>query len=91
MNHDIEQIRAIYPHKLKQLQDNLDLLYQSSQTNKSLIIQQDNLIEQLHAKLALTENATIDITAFKTQASEINENLEVSQQDLYKKVDVIKK
>jgi hypothetical protein len=45
----------------------------------------------LLAKLALTENTTINITAFKTQASEINEKLEVSQQELYQKVDAIQK
>jgi hypothetical protein len=32
-----------------------------------------------------------DITAFKTQASEINEKLEVAQQELYQKVDAIQK
>jgi hypothetical protein len=37
MNQDIEQIRASYQHQMKQLQDNLELLYQSSQTNKGLI------------------------------------------------------
>jgi hypothetical protein len=45
----------------------------------------------LQAKLALTENTTIDITAFKAQASEINEKMEVVQQDLYQKVDTNQK
>ena len=49
------------------------------------------MIEQLNSKLALTENKTIEITAFKTQASEINEKLEVVQYELYQKIDVIKK
>jgi hypothetical protein len=91
MNQDIEKIRVNYQHQMKQLQDKIELIYQSSQTNKGLITQRDNLIEQLQAKLALTENTTIDITAFKTQASEINEKLEVVQQELYQKVDTIQK
>jgi hypothetical protein len=69
MNQDIEKIRTSYQHQMKQLHDNLELHYQSSQTRKGFITQRDNLIEQLQTKLTLTENTTIDITAFKTQAS----------------------
>jgi hypothetical protein len=45
MNQDIEQIRASYQHQMKQLHDNLELPYQSSQTRKGLITQRGNLIE----------------------------------------------
>jgi hypothetical protein len=54
-----------------------------------MITQRDSLIEQLQSKLALTENKTIGITAFKAQAYEINEKLEFVQHDLYQKVDTI--
>jgi hypothetical protein len=91
MNQDFEQIRASDRQQIKQLQDNLELLHQSSQTNQGLVTQRDELIEQLQARLALTEGTTIDISAFKTQALEINEKLEVAQQDLYLKVDAIQK
>jgi hypothetical protein len=91
MNHDIEKIRLNYQQQMKQLQEKLELIYQNSQTNKAMITQWDSLIEQLQAKLVLMENTTIDITAFKAQASEINEKLEVVQQDLYQKVDTIQK
>jgi hypothetical protein len=91
MNQDFEKIRASHQQQIKQLQDNLELLYQSSQTSKGLITQRDNLIEKLQARLTLTKNTTIDISAFKTQASEVNERLEVSQQELYLKVDAIQK
>jgi chaperonin cofactor prefoldin len=47
------------------------------------------LIEKLQARLTLTENTTIDISAFKTQASEVNERLEVFQQEIYQKFDAI--
>jgi len=56
-----------------------------------MVTQHDELIEQLQAILNLTEGTTIDISAFKTQAMEINEKLEVSQHDLYLKVDAIQK
>jgi hypothetical protein len=49
------------------------------------------LIEKLQSKLALIENITIDITAFKSQVYEINEKLEAVQHYLYKKVDTIQK
>jgi hypothetical protein len=91
MNQDFEQIRASDRQQIQQLQDNLEQLHQSSQTNQGLVTQRDELIEQLQARLALTEGTTIDISAFKTQALEINEKLEVSQQDLYLKVDAIHK
>jgi len=41
--------------------------------------------------LDLTEGTSIDISAFKTQALEINEKLEAAQQELYLKVDAIQK
>jgi hypothetical protein len=91
MNQDFEQIRASDRQQIKQLQDNLELLHQSSQTNQDLVTQRDELIKQLQAKIDPNRDTTIDISAFKTQASEINERLEVSQQELYLKVDAIQK
>ena len=78
MNRDFEQIRASHQLQIKQLHDNIELLYQSSQTRKGMITQCDKFIQHLQARLTLTENTTIDISAFKTQASEVNERLEVS-------------
>jgi hypothetical protein len=91
MNQYIQQIRDSYQHKMKHLHDNLDLLCQSSQTNKGLSTQQDNLIEQLQAKLTLIENTTICITTFKRKSSETNSKLEFAQQELCQKVDSIQK
>jgi ABC-type phosphate transport system auxiliary subunit len=47
MNQGIEQIRASHQHQIKQLQDNLEMLYHISRTSKGLITQCDNLIEKL--------------------------------------------
>jgi hypothetical protein len=45
----------------------------------------------MQARPTLTENTTMDISAFKEKISEVNERLEVSKQELYLKVDVIHK
>jgi len=56
-----------------------------------LVIQHDELIKKLQAKLNLAEGTSIDILAFQDQAREINEKLEIVQQDLFLKVDAIQK
>jgi hypothetical protein len=91
MSQDFEQIRAHDRQQIQQLQANLEELHQSSQTNQGLVTQHDELIEQLQARLDLTEGTSIDISTFQTQALEINEKLEVAQQDLFLKVDAIQK
>jgi hypothetical protein len=91
MSQDFEQIRAHDRQQIQQLQANLEELHQSSQTNQGLVTQRDELIEQLQARLDLTEGTSIDISAFQTQALEINEKLEIAQQDLFLKVDAIQK
>jgi ABC-type phosphate transport system auxiliary subunit len=79
MSQDFEQIRAHDRLQIQKLQANLELLHQSSQTNQGLVTQHDELIEQLQARLDLTEGTSIDISAFQTQALEINEKMEVAQ------------
>ena len=91
MGQDFEKIKASDRQQIKQRQDNLDLFHHSSQTIQVLVTQCNELIEKLQAILTLTECTTIEILAFKTQASEINERLEVSQQEIYQKVDAIQK
>jgi hypothetical protein len=91
MTQDFEQIRAHDRQQIQQLQGNLEELHHSSQINQGLVTQRDELIEQLQARLDLTEGTLIDISTFQTQALEINEKLEVAQQDLYLKVDAIQK
>jgi hypothetical protein len=54
------------------------VLHQSSQTNQGLVTQHDELIENLQARLELTEGTSIDISTFQTQVLEINEKLEAS-------------
>jgi hypothetical protein len=91
MSQDFEQIRASDRQQIQQLWENLEQLQQSSQTNQGLVTQRGELIEQMQARLTLTEGTMIDISTFQTQALEINEKLEAAQQDLYLKVDAIQK
>jgi hypothetical protein len=91
MSQDFEQIRAYDRLQIQQLQANLEELHQSSQTDQGLVTQRDEIIEQLQARLSLTEGTSIDITTFQTQALEVNEKLEVAQQDLFLKIDAIQK
>jgi hypothetical protein len=47
-----------------------------------LVIQQEELIKQLQARLDLIEGTSVEISTFQTQALEVNEKLEMAQQDL---------
>jgi hypothetical protein len=91
MNRDFEQVRAYDRHQIQQLQANLEELHQNSQANKGLITQHEELIKQLQTRLDLTEGTTIEISTFRSQALEVNEKLETTQQDLFMKVDAIQK
>jgi hypothetical protein len=91
MNQDFEQIRAYDKHQIQQLQANLEELHQNSQASRGLVTQQEELIKKLQARLDLTEGTSVEISSFQTQALEVNEKLEISQQDLFMKVDAIQK
>ena len=83
MNRDFEQTRAYDMHQIQQLQANLEELHHNSQANKGLIMQQEELIKQLQARLDLIEGRSVEISSFQTQALEVNEKLEIAQQDLF--------
>jgi hypothetical protein len=91
MSQDFKKIRANDKQQIQRLRDNLDDLQNNSQFDKGLITQHVELIKQLQAKLELTEGTSVDISAFQTQAMEINENLEKAQLYLFMKVDAIQK
>jgi hypothetical protein len=56
-----------------------------------LITQQEEIIKQLQSRLNLTEGTSIKVSYFRTQALEVSENLEISQHDLFMKVEAIQK
>jgi ribosomal protein L7/L12 len=76
-------------HQIQQLKANLDELHQNSQANRGLVTQHEELIKKLQAKLDLTEGTTVDMASFQAQALEVHEKLEITQQDLFTKVEAI--
>jgi predicted nucleic acid-binding protein len=64
-------------------------LYKYSHANRELSTQQEELIKQLQAKIDLAEGIAVDMAAFQAQALEVHENLELAQQDLFRKVEAI--
>jgi hypothetical protein len=53
--------------------------------------QKDALISQLQARINTIESTIIDISAFKKQALEINEGLQIAQQNFYESLEIIQK
>jgi hypothetical protein len=56
---------------------------------EKLAIQQGELIKQLQAKIDLAEVTAVEMEAFQAQALEVHEKLELAQQDLFTKVEVV--
>jgi hypothetical protein len=47
------------------------------------------LVKQLHAKINLTKNTTLDMAVFQAHALEVREKLKSTQQSLFTKVEAI--
>jgi hypothetical protein len=88
-NSGIEQARAADQKEIERLKTDLEQTQQVAQTNQSQISQQEELIEQLQAKLNLAESQVIDIGIFQSQAKEIRKRVSTAQQDLLAKVETI--
>jgi hypothetical protein len=56
-----------------------------------LVNQKDELIKKLQARLDLTEGTLVELSNFQTQEPKLKEKLEMTQQDLFMKVDAIHK
>ena len=53
------------------------------------VIQQDELVKQLQDKVSSTEKMVVDIAVFQAQALEVLKKLEIAQQSLFTKVEII--
>jgi hypothetical protein len=62
---------------------------QSVQIKQAQVSQQEELIQQLQSKLISAENQAIDIDTFWYQATEIQQKVEIAQQGLLAKVEII--
>jgi hypothetical protein len=81
INFDIDQIRQGFEQQIKQLEDKLEVSVQNQHLTNNMLSQQDKLIEKLQTQIKLFESTRMDISAFKKQASEVNEKLKIVQQD----------
>jgi hypothetical protein len=79
INSDIIQVRQGFEQQIKQLEEKLKLSFQNRNLSNNMVSWRDTLINQLQARITTMENTIIDISAFKKQASEINERLQIVQ------------
>jgi hypothetical protein len=62
---------------------------QETQLLKSSLVQQDELVKQLQNKVRFIEKMVMDIEVFQAQASEVLKKLDIAQQSLLAKVEII--
>ena len=86
MNKDLEKIRARDRKEIQQLKTSLD---ENSQVNRELVVQQEELIKQLQAKIDLAEVTKVEMESFQTQALEVHDKMESAQQNLFTKVEAV--
>ena len=65
MNRGFEQIRACDRQEIQQLKISLDEMHKNAKVSRELAIQQGELVEQLQAKINLTENKEVDMAFFQ--------------------------
>jgi hypothetical protein len=89
VNKGFEQMRANDRQEIQQLKSNLEEIHKTAQASQGRVIQQEELVRQLQAKLSSTESMVVDITVFQAQALEVRKKLEEAQQSLLSKVEII--
>jgi hypothetical protein len=89
VNKELEQARANDRQEIQQLKSNLEEIHKTAQASQGWVIQQEELVRQLQAKLSTTESKVVNITVFQAQALEVQQKLEAAQQSLLSKVEII--
>jgi hypothetical protein len=89
MNMIFEQIRACDRQEIQQLKFSLNEMHMNVQESREWASQQGELVKLLQEKINLTENMTVDMVFFQTQALEVRKTLESAQQSLFTKVEVV--
>ena len=93
----ISQLRDQIRYTRKNIRDDVnkgpekarDVDRQEIQLLKSSLVQQDELVKQLQNKVSSTKKMVMDIAVFQAQASEVIKEMEIAQQSLLAKVDII--
>jgi hypothetical protein len=88
-NKGLEEARVADQREIEQLRAELEKMHQSTQINQAQVSQQEELIQQLQSKLNYAKNQVIDINIFQSQATEIQQKVEIAQQELLAKVEII--
>jgi hypothetical protein len=91
VNSELTQVKQGFEQQIKQLEEKLKVSLQDQHLSKNTISQRDTFISQLQAQITTIESTIIDISAFKKQALEINEGLQIVQQNFYESLDIIQK
>jgi hypothetical protein len=89
INKGLEQARSIDKQEIQLLKSSLDEMNKKMQMSQVQVIWQEELVRQLQSKLNSTEGQVVDIIDFQTQALEVHQKLEVEQQILISKIEVI--
>jgi peptidoglycan hydrolase CwlO-like protein len=85
INKGLEQARVVDKQEIQLLKSSLDEMYKKMQASQGQVIQQEELVRQLQAKLSSTESQVVNITVFQAQALEVHQKLETTQQSCFLK------
>jgi hypothetical protein len=89
VNKILAQAGALERQEIQSLKTSLDEMTQRIQATQVQVTQQKELVKHLQAKLNLTEGWVIDLKAFQTVSLEAHTKIEVKQQKLISKIEII--
>jgi len=89
VNKGLEQDRSSDKQEIQLLKSSLDEMHKNVQVSERQAIEQDDLVNQLQDKVNYTEKMVVDMAVFQAQALEVLKKLEIAQQSLFTKVEII--
>jgi hypothetical protein len=85
----LEHARATKRKEIQSLKASLDEMNHRIQVSQVHVTQQSEIVKQLQAKLILTEGRVIDLKDFHALLLEAHTKIEVEQQQLISKIEII--
>ena len=79
INKGLDQARVVDKQEIQSLKSSLDEMNKKMQTSQMQVIQQEELVIQLQAKLNSTEGQVIDLRVFQVQSLEVHTKIKVEQ------------
>jgi hypothetical protein len=89
INKGLEQARVVDKQEIQLLKSSLDEINKKAEMSQMQVIQQEELVRKLQAKLDLTEGQVIDLKVFQIHSLEVHTKIEAEQQKLISKVEII--